>query len=499
MTAATGDQSAKDFLPWLPVIGFALVIWVRAWGTRKTRSWRTVQKRAVAIAAVSFVLWVMSLQHAIVIVGILKPWIASCLLFLWVFLLPYLYTGESAQPTDSNAHKTSATPGTCRWISITRNQLRQNWRRHSSAALLPLILLDRLEELDPDNQSLRSLMDVPVRNLERVLGLQTPSLLNRFVKGLSLEIPRRGISAQSAGAPTPHMAVGYAMRENGEFRLEIRLQNPSVQSLLLARHLVEEHVGEPAPVGILQKLVTHQGAHPAALNNQPLTIGSSVGHQTGRPGSLGLFVNGAAGPGFLSCSHVVAKGGKASIGDTVYHPAPSDDALSKAPVGTLRAFEDLTSAGSHPMDAAFTVLTAGQGAGGNVVPAGHGWPSEGRALGPAASSPLAPRPKVAKIGRSSGWTGGQVVAEDLGPVEIYVPAVGGNVWIDGLIEIAWNGPDDPFSRGGDSGGLVYLADTLQPLGLLVGGGQLRLEDKVVGRSYACPLAPALKAWNLTLS
>src|SRR4051812_24879943 len=52
---APSDPLAVKFLPWLPVIGFVLVIFVRVWGTRaRTGLWSTVQWLAVAIAAISF-------------------------------------------------------------------------------------------------------------------------------------------------------------------------------------------------------------------------------------------------------------------------------------------------------------------------------------------------------------------------------------------------------------------------------------------------------------
>ena len=60
----------------------------------------------------------------------------------------------------------------------------------------------------------------------------------------------------------------------------------------------------------------------------------------------------------------------------------------------------------------------------------------------------------AKIGRSTGWTRGEVVAEDFGPLEIWFPALNRNVTISNLTEIAWAGLDHPFSSEGDSGSLT---------------------------------------------
>lgn len=95
-TAADGgDLFAKGFLPWLPLTGLLLVIFVRGWGTRDhTGSWTTIQWGAVTIAAISFIIWTISLNHEIVYLGATKPWIGSVLLMTWPFLVPYFYKGD---------------------------------------------------------------------------------------------------------------------------------------------------------------------------------------------------------------------------------------------------------------------------------------------------------------------------------------------------------------------------------------------------------------------
>jgi hypothetical protein len=89
------DTLAKTTLRILPIIGFILVIFVRAWGTRNDNGeWKSVQVGAVAIAAVSFVVWVISLGHPIIGVMPLPQWLGSVLLIIWVFLVPYFYKAE---------------------------------------------------------------------------------------------------------------------------------------------------------------------------------------------------------------------------------------------------------------------------------------------------------------------------------------------------------------------------------------------------------------------
>ncbi|MFA6268024.1 MAG: hypothetical protein WC670_20185 [Pseudolabrys sp.] len=81
-------------LKWLPVLGFVLVIFVRAWGTRDASgSWATVQWIAVAISAVSFAIWILVSGHSIL--GYVLPDLryGSALMVVWIFVLPYIYKG----------------------------------------------------------------------------------------------------------------------------------------------------------------------------------------------------------------------------------------------------------------------------------------------------------------------------------------------------------------------------------------------------------------------
>jgi hypothetical protein len=93
--AAANDALAKETLPWLPLLGIAAVLFVRAWGTRTpSGSLSSIQWRAVGIAAVSFVVWIISLGHPIIVETPISPWIGSVLLIIWSFLMPYVYKGS---------------------------------------------------------------------------------------------------------------------------------------------------------------------------------------------------------------------------------------------------------------------------------------------------------------------------------------------------------------------------------------------------------------------
>jgi hypothetical protein len=68
-----------------------------------------------------------------------------------------------------------------------------------------------------------------------------------------------------------------------------------------------------------------------------------------------------------------------------------------------------------------------------------------------------------------------------------------------MTEIHWNGLNDPFSKLGDSGSVVYLRDSLRPVGINVAGGISMVNGVKFGVSYVCPLGPIAKAWGLKLS
>ena len=85
---------ATRILEWLPVIGLALVILVRSWGTRDAGDgWSSVQWLAVGVSALSFLIWVLVSGHSIL--GFVLPdlRIGSGLMVLWVFAIPYFYKG----------------------------------------------------------------------------------------------------------------------------------------------------------------------------------------------------------------------------------------------------------------------------------------------------------------------------------------------------------------------------------------------------------------------
>jgi hypothetical protein len=86
----------------------------------------------------------------------------------------------------------------------------------------------------------------------------------------------------------------------------------------------------------------------------------------------------------------------------------------------------------------------------------------------------------------------------LDDVPINVPGIG-TVRFDNLLEVEWKLEDDPFSKEGDSGSVVFDRGSQRPLGLLFAGGLLKRDGNRVGVSYACNLTYILKKlFNLQL-
>ncbi len=394
-------------------------------------------------------------------------------------------------------NRSLAPPGTLDWARAVKNQLERGFVRD----VAPMTLLDSAVQHYPEDPFVQRLNHAPLRLLTPLMACPAPDALGAISLAQMVAGAER-IAAQGEAASASTLAVGYGMREDDSFGIEIRLQNPSVSALLRARNLAALHGLDQGSIGIVRQLTTHAaaGPHPAAVQNDPLTLGSSVGVDEGYAGTLGGFARDADGQvGILSCSHILARSGAGRPGDAVYHPSPVDDALQSKRIGSLKLFEDMRKPGQRPWDAAFA-LVEGQGprCGQNVIPKGQRFPKQGSALGREVRTPLSAFPNVAKIGRATGWTKGQVVAENFGPLEVWFPALNRTVAVSNLIEIAWAELDDPFSKEGDSGSLIYLEKSLEPIGLLVGGGFVTKGDTRYGRSYACPLAPILDQWRLAL-
>ncbi|HTO53196.1 MAG TPA: hypothetical protein VMR50_07400 [Myxococcota bacterium] len=99
--AGVGVIGAPQSSPQLSVawVGVCLVgvVAVRVWGTRESGPGSRPQWPAVAIAAVSFLIWVYQLGGGpFALASLYDPKAAALLLLVWTFFVPLFYRGDAA-------------------------------------------------------------------------------------------------------------------------------------------------------------------------------------------------------------------------------------------------------------------------------------------------------------------------------------------------------------------------------------------------------------------
>ena len=76
-----------------PLVCLALLLVVRVWGTHERG--KGPQWSAIAVAAVSFLIWVLALDGRILSLAV-NPDLASLLVLVWTTLMPLLVRGDRA-------------------------------------------------------------------------------------------------------------------------------------------------------------------------------------------------------------------------------------------------------------------------------------------------------------------------------------------------------------------------------------------------------------------
>jgi len=226
---------------------------------------------------------------------------------------------------------------------------------------------------------------------------------------------------------------------------------------------------------------------------RPLRPGVSIANVDVTAGTLGAFVRigeppvegaDAASVYALSNWHVLAGSPGAQVGDVVVQPGPADG--GSAPddrVGTLAALVPLEAGVTQTVDAAVALLddpaVDPEYPGGRVT-------ETAVALGGEV---------VGKSGRTTGVTAGRVTAIELDDVVVGYGDGLGALRFDDQIEVESTG-DGPFSRGGDSGSLVYREDGVA-LGLLFAGSETGGANGT-GLTYCNPIGTVLERLGATL-
>jgi hypothetical protein len=280
------------------------------------------------------------------------------------------------------------------------------------------------------------------------------------------------------------------------FRLGIFIQRAELLNHPFVQSAQFRAKGEARVIytGPVQRRALNPGRH------RPLRIGSSIGHFGVTAGSIGCFCihQDGGGVGILSNNHILANTNKADRGDPILQPGRKDGGKRKDPdsrVATLFDFERIAfeTDSRNLVDCAFAVLI-----GGIKHDGGTAYGSQADELWPVNSRPvsLLPDDEVWKIGRTTGRTTGRVVAVDVDNVIVAMGAGTGQrlARFDGQISI--DSPNGHFSRGGDSGAMIWNRDG-SPAALLFAGTE-RGGAAGYGLTYANPIQTVLDVLNLEI-
>lgn len=305
------------------------------------------------------------------------------------------------------------------------------------------------------------------------------------------------------------LGIGRGGRR-GDFRLAVRLQSQSalLQAMLervrakvggeidvafigRVRPLVKKAAKKPAKTAAKPSVKPAAAAlalTPAELQKirRPLVIGCSIGHVQTTAGSVGLIAKHrkTGRTVLLSNSHVLARAGLAALGDAITQPGRLDGGGANDHVAALLDFVPMKTEGSNFIDAAIAVVDDSIKLDIGTVPG----------IGPVTlvdGEPVLPGQKVMKVGRTSAFTEGEVMATELDDIAVDYEGVG-TVVFDDQIEIKGL-PNKPFSTDGDSGSLI-VNDQKRAIGLLFAGNPY-LEDGS-GLSFANSLPKVMTALDL---
>jgi hypothetical protein len=295
-----------------------------------------------------------------------------------------------------------------------------------------------------------------------------------------------GANRRPVAAAAP-IALGVAPAKGKDFKLAIRIQKDTARAQKQVERITLEAKGEVDVrfVGKIRKCATPWYQQ----TQRPLRIGCSVGHVNITAGTLGCFVKPRGGNGLLilSNNHVLADENRASRGDAIIQPGDADGGSSPGDkVATLQKFVRMKSGVPNFVDGAVAKVLAGVGYDPLRLQGASKLAGKGASFLDAGA-------KVAKLGRTTGFTRGRVTAFELDNVVVGYDT--DNYRFDNQIEIEGAGAK-AFSAGGDSGSLIFDEDLLGVALLFAGGDEGGSNGK--GLTYANPLDVVLDALGIDL-
>ena len=346
-------------------------------------------------------------------------------------------------------------------------------------------------------------------NKDSVLGLK-----QKVLQSLVKESNTYATSTQSLAHPRleGRLAVGLSQKGEGDYQLELRVQSASGKAYRRAEEIKEEasqdvNIEVVPMIEIPPKKAVFEAAKDKSKMGQskrPLHIGLSVGHSDGTAGTLGAFVSDEDdNECILSNNHVLALMGQAKLKDPIFQPGRPDQSplTAKLTIAELSDFVVISKSERNPVDSAVAILAQGINHDSNIIPKGFGFPSEGKAINkpPKKADELLEILKkdetVCKIGRTTGFTEGQISAFGLDYVPVKTSI--GIVLFDNVIEVTWESDNAPFSQPGDSGSLLFIKKGLVAAGLHFAGGEKLVNGRRVGVSYSCNIVTVLETHKVS--
>ncbi|MGF0115222.1 hypothetical protein ACQFYA_02695 [Promicromonospora sp. Marseille-Q5078] len=333
---------------------------------------------------------------------------------------------------------------------------------------------------------------------------ETKAQLSDFARDLAERhgVPVGPYAVGDAATPAdvvraPTLSLGLAPQGEGGYAIAVRYRLGVPTARSFARKLAAE-AGDSVDVrrtGRIRTLADGVRPRPPVVTAQaagetdrvrPLRPGVSVAHVDVTAGTLGAFVAKADAARYvLSNFHVLAGSPSAQVGDVVVQPGPADGGRAPADrVGTLAQVVPLAAGEPATVDAALALLDDGIGTD-PTYPVGRVTTTAVAAGGES----------VAKIGRTTALTQGRVTAIEMDDVVVGYGEELGALSFDHQIEV--EGVAGAFSRGGDSGSLVYREDGVA-LGLLFAGSETGGSDGS-GLTYCNPIDAVLEALGVSLA
>ncbi|WP_242496419.1 S1 family peptidase [Xylanimonas protaetiae] len=340
-----------------------------------------------------------------------------------------------------------------------------------------------------------------VRQIKAELGAFARELAERYgavtASAVAGEGPSDGGLTPSDAVRSPTLSLGLAPSDDGGYALAVRYRLGLPAARAVVKRVAAE-AGAHADVrrtGRIRSLATVRqrppvaGAQALVRRERPLRPGVSVAHVAVTAGTLGAFVTGADDAGterfVLSNWHVLVGSPDAAAGDVVVQPGPADG--GRAPrdrIGTLARWAPMAAGEHHLVDCALALLD-------DEIEVDPAYPV-GRVT---TTAQVLGGESVAKLGRTTALTQGRVSAIELDDVLVGYGDDLGVLGFDGQIEVESTG-DGPFSRGGDSGSLVYREDGVA-VGLLFAGSETGGPDGT-GLTYVNPIDTVLSSLAVTL-